>query len=228
VVIPSFGEFPGGKGRRSNGVRRHARGETKSFYLEKVFGEVHLTPCGVTRRCYEQPSAGERPSDGPPETQRGGTRPTRRQAGATLAFLAWARNSEKRRRHRRLQACPSRDGWKPARGETACRLPAQHDSRARRARPGIMRKPDSPQKYRQPERERYKNRHQVFVTACEKRKNGRCRRRRPFVLFVFYRAVLTGVTATGNRAACPPPFPGSTRRRHQTPSIPAPIGKFAR
>lgn len=104
VVIPSFGEFPGGKGRRSNDVRRPARGEAKSFYLEKVFGEVHFTPCGATRRCYEQPSAGERPSDGSPERPRGGTRPTRHPAVASLTIAGQPVNSEKRRRHCRLQA----------------------------------------------------------------------------------------------------------------------------
>jgi hypothetical protein len=117
VVIPSFGEFPGGKGRRSNDVRRPARGEAKSFYLEKVFSEVHFTPCGATRRCYEQPSASERPSDGLPDLQRGGTRPTRRTAGASLALAGLLASSEKRRRHRRLQADLTSDGWKPEGGD---------------------------------------------------------------------------------------------------------------
>lgn len=145
MVIPSFGEFPGGKGRSSNGVRRPARGEAKSFCLEKVFSEVYFTPCGATRRCYEQPSAGERPSDGSPVLQRGGTWPTRRTAGASLALAGLLASSEKRRRLRRLQADLMRDGWKPEGGRRLAGSLRSTTAGPERARPNYVPERRSPQ-----------------------------------------------------------------------------------
>ncbi len=68
VFNPSLGEFPGGKGQRSNVVRRRTRGGDKKFLrsLAKSFWRSLFTPWMTTRRCYDQPFAGERTRDDSP------------------------------------------------------------------------------------------------------------------------------------------------------------------